>query len=350
MSIWEEAYSKHKEGNQVLAPGPPATPENVSASPHRLIPPAAGGSFEDLYQQIGKSRQSVSSFSQEAMPEAPRMVSSPPAQPETAQPLKPEMAKSALAKPDLTPPGPARSEPALPLAPLKSSKMRFSPRIPSDKLSTPYPAILSKISNQLSDIWGNILVETKQSVEALLICGATRKEGNTFISFHLAMFLSKEYNMKILYVDTNPNHAVIPKIKNLPGFYTFVSGKSDLASLIVETEYPGLYLLPSGSGKSAQNDGAAMLSRDPIEALVQYCRQHFDITIIDGQPITMSPVMIEFARVVDMTVLVCRYGYSRREVSRMAIDKLLKFGVNSIGVILNDRQFPIPQKLYKLMG
>ena len=93
-----------------------------------------------------------------------------------------------------------------------------------------------------------------------------------------------------------------------------------------------------------------MLSREPIEALIQYCRHHFDITIIDGQPITMSPVMIEFARVVDMTALVCRYGYSRREVSKMAIDKLQKFGVHSIGVILNDRQFPIPQKLYSLMG
>jgi len=53
---------------------------------------------------------------------------------------------------------------------------------------------------------------------------------------------------------------------------------------------------------------------------------------------------------VDMTALVCRYGYSRREVSKLAIDKLQKFGITSIGVILNDRQFPIPQNIYKLMG
>jgi len=53
---------------------------------------------------------------------------------------------------------------------------------------------------------------------------------------------------------------------------------------------------------------------------------------------------------VDMTALICRYGFSRREVSKLAIDKLHKFGITSIGVILNDRQFPIPQNLYKMMG
>ncbi|MBI5591946.1 MAG: hypothetical protein HY881_15855 [Deltaproteobacteria bacterium] len=206
------------------------------------------------------------------------------------------------------------------------------------------------MANQLSDIWANILVQTKQTVETLLVCGATRKEGNTFISFYLSMFLSKEYNMKILYVDSNLNHAVIPKIQNLPGLYSFVAEKKDLASLIVQTEYPGLYLLPSGSGKIAKNVSSNMLSREPIEILINYCRTNFDMTIIDGQPLTFSPVMIEFAKFVDMTALVCRYGYSRREVSKLAIEKLQKFGITSIGVILNDRQFPIPQKIYKLMG
>ncbi len=328
MNIWEEAYSKNKEGNRAsVHPNPdqnsPAPSEEPSGgnTQHSIKPPAEGESFENLYYQIGKSHQPAGT---------PQFRQKPRSETNQTQ-QQPYQSSESDASP-------------------KSTKMRFNFRILSDKISRSYPSVLNKMSNQLSDIWGNILVETKQSVEALLVCGATRKEGNTFISFYLAMFLSKEYNMKILYVDTNADHAVIPKIKNLPGFYTFVSQKKELSSLIVKTEYPGLYLLPSGAEKSSQNDGSVMLSREPVEALIQYCRNNFDITIIDGQPITMSPVMIEFARVVDMTAIVCRYGYSRREVSKMAIDKLQKFGINSIGVILNDRQFPIPQKLYRLMG
>jgi Mrp family chromosome partitioning ATPase len=231
----------------------------------------------------------------------------------------------------------------------KSKLYRFTPKILSDKLSTPYPEILSKLHFQFTDIWANIQVETKKDVETLLVCGATRKEGNTFVSFHLAMFLSKEYNMKVLYMDTNLNHSAVSKMKNLPGLYSFISENKDLSSLIVKTEYPGLYMLPSGAGNGT-NHASNIFPRESIDTLIDFCRNNFAVTIIDGQPLTISPVMIELAKAVDMTALVCRYGYSRREVTKLAIDKLQKYGVTSIGVIMNDRQFPIPQTIYKLMG
>ncbi len=227
---------------------------------------------------------------------------------------------------------------------------RFYPRVQFNNHSMPYPEIHYKMHDQLSDIWANIMVETKQKVKTLLVAGATHSEGNTFVSYYLSLFLSKEYRMKILYVDTNLNHTVIPNIHGLPGLYSFVSEKKELSSLIVESEYPGLFLLPSGSGEIATTIGVNSLSREPINSLISYCRGNFDMTIIDGQPLTLSPIMIEFARMVDMTALVCRYGYSRREVSKQAVDKLRKFGVTSIGVILNDRQLPIPQKIYRMMG
>jgi len=310
MTIWEQAYSKHKEGGKVQANSQTdqRPHQNHPVLPDPVIPktqPSDPGSFEEIYYQTSKTQP----VHQQVQDRAPQPAAFP-----------------------------------------KPANSRFTPRILSGTLSAPYPGILSKMANQLSDIWANILVQTKQTVEALLVCGATRKEGNTFISFYLSMFLSKEYNMKILYVDSNLNHTSIPKIQNLPGLYSFVAEKKDLASLIVQTEYPGLYLLPSGAGKITKNVSSNMLSREPIEILMNYCRTNFDMTIIDGQPLTFSPVMIEFAKLVDMTALVCRYGISRREVSKLAIDKLQKFGITSIGVILNDRQFPIPQNIYKLMG
>jgi Mrp family chromosome partitioning ATPase len=309
MNIWEEVYSKHKDSGRV--PIDPQADLNqqkksvISESLDQQAKPAGSGSLEDAYYKNSKPQPVVNQ-------------SVPNREPE-------------------------------PQAPTKPVKARFIPRI-EGKLTTPYPALLSKMRYSLSDSWANIMLETKQNLQTLLVCGSARKEGVTLISYHLAMFLSKEYSMKVLYVDTNLNHTAIPKIQNLPGVYSFVSEKKELAPLVVQTEYPGLYLLPSGAGKIAKNIGSNMLSREPIENLLQFCRTNFDMTIIDGQPLVSSPVMIEFARVVDMTLLVCRYGFSRHEVSKLAVDKLQKFGVTSIGVILNDRQFPVPQKLYKLMG
>ncbi len=310
MTIWEQTYTKHKEGGSVQAY--PQTDKRLNQK--LSVPPdtastqtksSDSGSFEDMFYQTSKPQP----VRQQTRDRAPQ--------------------PAAIAKP---------------------VKCRFSPRILSDKLSTRYPGMLSKMSAGLSDIWANILIQTRQDIKSLLVCGATRKEGATLVSFYLSMFLSREYSMKILYVDSNLNHAVIPKIQNLPGLYSFFADNKDLTSLIVQTEYPGLYLLPSGSGKIAKNAGSNMLSREPIEILMNYCRANFDMTIIDGQPLTISPVMLEFARLVDMTALVSRYGFSRYEVSKLAIDKLQKYGITSIGVILNDRQFPIPQSIYKMMG
>ena len=306
MNLWEEAYSKHKEGGRG-----PINPEvqpnhHLSDSPDDKTEPIAYRSFEEMYYWNRR---------------------------------KPETYNKPVQNLELKP-----------NAPVKEIKSRFTPRTQSNTLSPSYPKMLSKLHNGLSDTWSNILVGSEQDIKTLLVCGAARKEGTTLISYHLAMFLSKEYSMKVLYVDTNLNHVPIPKIQNLPGLYSYVSEGEELASLVLKTEYPGLYLLPSGAGIISRKVSSNRLTRVSIENLIKFCRDNFNITIIDGQPITTSPIMIEFAKKVDMAILVCRYGISRQEVSKLAIDKLINCKTKSVGVILNDRQFPIPQMLYKIMG
>jgi Mrp family chromosome partitioning ATPase len=315
MNIWEEVYSRNKEGradtmetiDQNVTLHQQQAKWSASDSLNHQMMPNGASSFEEAYYRAAKS-QPIRQNNQAPEP-----------------------------------------EPQPPKTQIKTVKSRFTPRV-ADRLTTSYPAVFAKMRSPLSDCWANILVETKQTIQTLLFCGAARNEGNTLISYHMAMFLSKEYRTRVLYVDTNLNHTPVSGTQNLPGLYSFVSEGKDLTSLIVQTEYPGLYLLPSGAERIGKNVSGNMLSREPIEILADFCRSNFDMTIIDGQPLATSPVMIEFARVVDMTLLVCRYGFSRYEVSKMAIDKLQKFGVSTIGAILNDRRFPIPQKLYRNMG
>lgn len=338
MNLWEDVYSKHKEGGR--GPINPEVPPNhgLYNSPDDQMKYSASRSFEDMY--YGNSRK-------------PRTADQR-AQNQEQKP-KPPTANHRVPDEEQKPKAPTsdhrvQDSEQQPKAQKKEVKSKYVPRIHSGTLSAPYPAILSKMSYGLSDTWSNILVGTEQDIKTLLVCGAARKEGSTLISYHLAMFLSKEYAMKVLYVDTNLNHEPIPKIKNLPGLYSFVSEGKELASLVVKTDYPGLYLMPSGAGTIPKNLGSNMLTRDPIEYLIQFCRDHFDIAVIDGQPLTLSPIMFEFAKKVDMTLLVCRFGVSRQEVSKLAVAKLISCKTKSLGVILNDRQFIVPQKLYKLLG
>jgi protein-tyrosine kinase len=323
MNLWEDVYSKHKETGRG-----PINPEmhsnHILSDPTSAMTESAGSrSFEEMYYRNSRKQQTANAN-----------------QPVQGQGQQPKVTANQI----------VQEKEQDPKVTKKEVKSKYIPRRHSGTLSAPYPAILSKMSYGLSDTWSNILVGNEQDIRTLLVCGAARKEGNTLISYHLAMFLSKEYSLKVLYVDTNLNHEPVPKIKNLPGLYSFVSEGKELASLVVKTDYPGLYLMPSGAGAIAKNLGSNMLTRDPIEYLIQFCRDNFDIAVIDGQPLTLSPIMFEFAKKVDMTLLVCRFGVSRQEVSKLAVEKLVSCKTKSLGVILNDRQFIVPQKLYKLLG
>lgn len=325
MNLWEDVYSKHKETGREPDRSDVQPNKFLSGSMNGTTEPTAGPvSFEEMYYRNSRSRKQQAP-DQRASQGQQQKVSTTDGQ---AVQEREQQTK----------------------APKKEVTSKYVPRRHSGTLTAPYPAILSKMSFGLSDTWSNILIGGEQDIRTLLVCGSTRKEGNTLISYHLAMFLSKEYSLKVLYIDTNLNHEPVARTKNLPGLYTFVSEGKELASLVVKTEYPGLYLMPSGAGTLAKNISSNMLNREPIEYLIRFCRDHFDIAVIDGQPLTLSPIMYEFAKKVDMTLLVCRFGFSRQEVSKQAVEKLISCKARSLGVVLNDRQFIVPQKLYKLLG
>jgi protein-tyrosine kinase len=338
MNLWEDVYSKHKEGGRCPINPEVPTHKFLSGSIDGPAEPDASHSFEEMYYRTTRKLQTTNQRGQNqesklkpptANQTVPDDVQKPKAQTESQKAQDQEQTQKTMKK---------------------EKKAKYVPRTQSGTLSAPYPAILSKMNYGLSDTWSNILVGTEHDIRTLLVGGSARKEGSTLISYHLAMFLSKEYSLKVLYVDTNLNHEPVPKIKNLPGLYSFVTEGKELASLVVQTDYPGFYLMPSGAGTIAKNTGGNILTREPIEYLLQFCQDHFDITVIDGQPFTLSPVMYEFAKKVDMTLLVCRFGVSRQEVSKLAVEKLISCKTKSLGVILNDRQFIVPQKLYKLLG
>lgn len=216
-----------------------------------------------------------------------------------------------------------------------------------------YPPILKKLRSSLDDLWSNILLETKERPDTLFVCAATPGEGSTFTSFHLALFLALEANMKTLYVDTNfqfsENHSIIPRIQEYPGLTSFFMDNQPLSPLVLRTEYDNLFVLPSGFSKNRDFAGNSMFQKESLESLINFCRSNFDITIFDGQPIVSNPRMVELAKAVNHVILICRYGQSRREVSKLAIDKLRKNAVSIIGIVLNDRQYPIPASIYNTL-
>jgi Mrp family chromosome partitioning ATPase len=215
------------------------------------------------------------------------------------------------------------------------------------------PRISEQLRDHLVGLWDTILIDTPDPPKTLLFCGSTYGEGVTFLSYHLALLLGLEYQMRVLYVETDDGSRNSPDLlENLReggGLAAYLSQNVPLEPLIRTTETPGFHVLPSGVRHGLAGLGGGAVARGDVKGLMHFAGGHFDIAIFDGQPLLRSPGVVRFAREAEQVIFVCRYAVSRREVSKLALDKLRECGASVLGVVLNDRQYPIPPKLYKLL-
>lgn len=216
-----------------------------------------------------------------------------------------------------------------------------------------YPPTLEILHNRLEDIWVKMCLESKQTPKTILVSGAMRGEGASFVSIHMALFLALAHNMKTLFIDTNVNavkqNPFIPGVHEQMGLASFFTGAESLPALVLSTEYDNFFILSSGAVEVKDKNQHVIIEKGDIETIMDYCKDSFDAAIFAGQTITFSPIMLEFAKAVDATVLVCRYGFSRREVIREAINQLRENNVDLTGLVLNSRRYPVPQWFYRIL-
>ena len=216
------------------------------------------------------------------------------------------------------------------------------------------PPLFAELGDFLDKIWINLnLKAADQYPKTFLLCGASRGVGVTFISFYLSLSIALERNMNVLYVDANMDvpqeSSIIPNNQAYPGLASYLAGYQSPETLILQTQYKNLSVLPSGAHEMLRRANSGSQEPRTMSSFIRYCKAHYDVTIFDGQPAVEFPSTTAFARAVDNTILVCKYGVSRREIARLVIDKLKENGVSLAGVILNERRLPIPASVYRIL-
>ena len=251
-------------------------------------------------------------------------------------------------------PGPSRGSASVSALPAEGPQVQLSLGEPSaSKTSGRTPPLLANMNPSLNSIWTNLLMKSTPLPRTILFCGATAGEGVSFLSFHFSLFLSVGLHLRVLYLDTDVEKRspcpYLPPMEEGRGLVSFFDERFPLQSLVASTQFENLWVLPAGDRKSSSQPQGFVYGKEVLVELVDFCQRHFDVAIFDGQPVLWSPATVAFARAVDRVMVICRYGYSRREVSKLAIETLKENEIEVAGVILNDRQYPIPQRLYKKM-
>ena len=150
----------------------------------------------------------------------------------------------------------------------------------------------------------------------------------------------------VLLIDANLRgpalHAML-NLKSRPGLSDVLENKISWHKAIQNINNGALHVLTAGT--PCVNPGDA-LSAPRMRRLLSELRDRFTKTVIDLPPVTSSIETLRIGQWVDGIVYVISSGQTRAEAAKETLTKLSTAHGRVLGVVLNRRQFFIPERIY----
>ena len=200
-----------------------------------------------------------------------------------------------------------------------------------------YTNPLSKISEAFRVLKTSVLYTTRNGAPKTLLVTSTQPlEGKTTISCNLALTMVQS-GLKVIIVDADLRRPSLHKIfmehiKNGNGMSTYLSGDTNLESIIYHTEINGLDVIPAGP---IMSNPADLIDSKPMKKLLDRLVKEYDNVILDGIPVMELADTRLLSRQVDSVLLVASLGIAHRDAFRNSLEELMKVGARVIGVVIN---------------
>ena len=175
--------------------------------------------------------------------------------------------------------------------------------------------------------------------QMLVVTSPSPSEGKTSVVSNLAVCLA-EIKQRVLIIDADmrkPRQHSIFDVPNSWGLSDLLReqnpiGGLPLEAIALETEIPGLYVLPSGPGTHSI---ANLLHSPRTRELLQRVREEFNTVLIDTPPMMQISDARVLARMADAVILVLRAGQTTRDSARAAKERFVEDGTPVLGTVLN---------------
>ena len=179
--------------------------------------------------------------------------------------------------------------------------------------------------------------------KVILITSTMSGEGKTFVSLNLALMLSLA-DKKVLLMGMDLRKPQLAKhlgIQKTDGITAYLSGQiTNYKSMLYKpAEYPSLHVLPAGV---IPPNPTELIMKDRFDQLIAELKDQYDYIIIDTAPVGAVSDTFLIDRVADLTLYVCRAGYTDIRnldfVNRINHEKSLKrifFVVNDVNLEAN---------------
>ena len=186
----------------------------------------------------------------------------------------------------------------------------------------------------------------KATTRNIIFTGAIAGDGTSTLTAQYGEMLSRR-GERVLLIDGNPRHPSLHRqfhLPDSPGLAEYVSGAAPREAVIHSTGFANLELVPLG--RCSDRSEAERIT----ESLGDFQRSiapRYDYVLVDtdfiGSPF-FSPTAVNTA---DGVVLTVRAGKTNRQVAARALETVRQVEGRVLGVILNRREFPIPNFIYR---
>jgi protein-tyrosine kinase len=133
-------------------------------------------------------------------------------------------------------------------------------------------------------------------------------------------------------------------VENIKGLSEAVLESGPIQDFARQLPGHNLWVMPSGLVSPQTN---TLLFSDRLHSRMTELRAVFKYVVVHASPFNLDPFTIPFSHLADGVVLVVEANTTRRERARRAKKTLEVASVPVLGVVLNNRTFPIPDALYR---
>jgi Mrp family chromosome partitioning ATPase len=209
------------------------------------------------------------------------------------------------------------------------------------------------------DLEGSVLEETVKFVQSVFVfpkshaprvvvfSSVDQLNSSNELCSRAGQVLATQVSASVCLVDANlrmPSLHLLLGLGNLPGLTDAAAKPGPIKDLAVRIAGGNLWLVPAGAPAAEADEPAAS---DRLRSRMSELDKEFDYILIDAPPIHSSADAVLLGQMAEGVILVIEANSTRREAARMAMQTLEGANVRLLGVILNNRTFPIPEALYR---
>jgi capsular exopolysaccharide synthesis family protein len=216
---------------------------------------------------------------------------------------------------------------ALPAIPAARDPLRPPDRHLLDDPTGPFAQAVAALRKEL--VRANV-VSRRSSV---LLASALADEGTTTTALCLARSHARAGGRALL-IDCDlrsPRLHALTGAANEHGLGEILLGHRTLDEVVHLDERSGAVLVTAGPGTA---DPTQILASEAMRRLMRQASEHYDLVVLDGPPVLGGQDACLLAQVADGTVLVARWGSTRREDVAAAAGRLIAAGADMAGLVL----------------